>query len=244
MSQGCLICGLTTHLNRVQYRTFILEYSLIRIIGYLFGLGLTMATLLSFFAGVYLWRLNKQLPDHDHLADYAPPIMTRVHAADGDLIAEFAQEHRLFVPIGVIPKNLIQAFLSSEDKNFYEHKGVDGLGVVRAMIKNVSNITQGKRLEGATHRDGCLETLEKLNAQLNGNNWLFGAEARMVDYAILPFIRQCRIANSDWFDSQSQLEDLHRWLQNFLTSDIFNTVMHKYEVWKDEDEPVVFPPAH
>lgn len=123
---------------------------MIRIIGYLFGLGLTMAALLSFFAGVYLWRLNKQLPDHDHLADYAPPIMTRVHAADGDLIAEFAQEHRLFVPIGVIPKNLIQAFLSSEDKNFYEHKGVDGLGVVRAMIKNVSNITQGKRLEGAS----------------------------------------------------------------------------------------------
>ena len=68
-----------------------------------------MAALLSFFAGVYLWRLNKQLPDHDHLSDYAPPIMTRVHAADGDLIAEFAQEHRLFVPIGVIPKNLIQA---------------------------------------------------------------------------------------------------------------------------------------
>ena len=95
-----------------------------------------------------------------------------------------------------------------------------------------------------THRDGCLETLEKLNAQLNGNNWLFGAEARMVDYAILPFIRQCRIANSDWFDAQSQLEDLHRWLQNFLTSDIFNIVMHKYEVWKDEDDPVVFPPAH
>ena len=95
-----------------------------------------------------------------------------------------------------------------------------------------------------THRDGCLETLETLNAQLNGNNWLFGAEARMVDYAILPFIRQCRIANGDWFDSQSQLEDLHRWLQNFLTSDIFNTVMHKYEVWKDEDDPVVFPPAH
>ena len=95
-----------------------------------------------------------------------------------------------------------------------------------------------------TNRDGCLETLEKLNAQLNGNNWLFGSEARMVDYAILPFIRQCRIANSEWFDSQNQLEDLHRWLQNFLTSDIFNTVMHKYEVWKDEDEPVVFPPAH
>ncbi|MFL2929997.1 MAG: glutathione S-transferase [Candidatus Micropelagos sp.] len=94
----------------------------------------------------------------------------------------------------------------------------------------------------ALHRDSCLETLEKLNALLSGNDWLFGAEARMIDYAILPFIRQCRIANSDWFDAQNQLEDLHRWLQNFLTSDIFNIVMHKYDVWNDEDDPVVFPP--
>ena len=94
----------------------------------------------------------------------------------------------------------------------------------------------------ALHRDRCLETLEKLNALLCGNDWLFGAEARMIDYAVLPFIRQCRIANSDWFDAQNQLEDLHRWLQNFLTSDIFNIVMHKYDVWNDEDDPVVFPP--
>ncbi len=94
----------------------------------------------------------------------------------------------------------------------------------------------------ALHQDSCLETLEKLNALLSGNDWLFGAEARMIDYAILPFIRQCRIANSDWFDAQNQLEDLHRWLQNFLTSDIFNIVMHKYDVWNDEDDPVVFPP--
>ena len=94
----------------------------------------------------------------------------------------------------------------------------------------------------ALHRDSCLETLEKLNALLSGNDWLFGSEARMIDYAVLPFIRQCRIANSDWFDAQNQLEDLHRWLQNFLTSDIFNIVMHKYVVWNDEDDPVVFPP--
>lgn len=123
---------------------------MIRIIGYLFGLGLTLLALLGFVAGIYLWRLNKQLPDHDHLADYAPPVMTRVHAADGDLIAEFAQEHRLFVPIGVVPKTLVHAFLSSEDKNFFEHGGVDALGILRAVIKNVSNIIRDKRLEGAS----------------------------------------------------------------------------------------------
>lgn len=93
------------------------------------------------------------------------------------------------------------------------------------------------------HRDACLATLEKLNSQLNGNDWLFGPEARMADYALLPFIRQCRIADPDWFDSQTQLGDLHRWLQNFLNSDIFRLSMRKYEVWKDEDAPVFFPPA-
>ena len=92
------------------------------------------------------------------------------------------------------------------------------------------------------HKNACLETLEKLNTQLNGNDWLFGGEARMVDYALLPFIRQCRIANSEWFDAQTQLEHVHRWLQNFLASDIFNTAMHKYDVWQDDHKPVSFPP--
>lgn len=121
-----------------------------RMIGFLAGLGLTLAALAGFVVGVYLWRLNKQLPDHDHLADYAPPVMSRVHAGDGDLIAEFAQEHRLFVPIRVIPKHLIHAFLSAEDKNFYDHNGVDITGVARAVVKNISNIFEGRRLEGAS----------------------------------------------------------------------------------------------
>lgn len=123
---------------------------LMRVMGFLAGLGLVLVALGGFVVGVYLWRLNKQLPDHDHLADYAPPVMSRVHAGDGDLIAEFAQEHRLFVPIRVIPKPLIHAFLSAEDKHFYSHHGVDVTGVARAMVKNVFNLLEGRRLEGAS----------------------------------------------------------------------------------------------
>lgn len=123
---------------------------LFRLIGYLAGLGLTLAAIGGFFAGLYLWRLNKDLPDHDHLADYAPPVMTRLHAGDGGLIAEFAQEPRIFVPINVIPKHLIEAFLSAEDKNFYDHGGVDVQGVMRAVVKNVFNVIEGRRLEGAS----------------------------------------------------------------------------------------------
>ncbi len=121
-----------------------------RFIGYFAGLGLTLIAISGFFVGVYLWRLNKELPDHDHLSDYAPPVMTRLHAGDGDLIAEFAQEPRIFVPINVIPKQLIEAFLSAEDKNFYDHSGVDIKGVMRAVLKNIFNVIGGQRLEGAS----------------------------------------------------------------------------------------------
>ncbi|MDD9841480.1 MAG: penicillin-binding protein 1A [Alphaproteobacteria bacterium] len=122
----------------------------IRIIGFLTGLGLTLTAVGGFVLGIYLWRLNKELPDYDHLADYAPPVMTRVHAGDGDLLAEFAQEHRLFVPIGAIPKQLIQAFLSAEDKNFYDHNGIDMSGIARAAVKNIFNLLENRRLEGAS----------------------------------------------------------------------------------------------
>ena len=121
-----------------------------RMIGYLLGLGLTCIMILGIIVGLYLWRLNKQLPSYDHLSNYVPSIMTRIHASDGGLIAEFAQEYRIFVPIEVIPQKLIEAFLSAEDKNYYEHYGVDTVGITRAMLNNIFNFLSGKRLEGAS----------------------------------------------------------------------------------------------
>ncbi len=97
-----------------------------------------------------LWSFSRDLPPHDQLAHYEPPVMTRVHAGDGSLIAEFARERRLYVPITAIPEDLINAFLAAEDKNFFEHEGVDMLGVVRAAIANVDNYLNDRRLEGAS----------------------------------------------------------------------------------------------
>ena len=77
------------------------------------------------FAGLTIWHFGRDLPDYQQLAHYEPPIMTRVQAGDGRLLAEYATERRIFVPIGAIPKRVINAFLSSEDKNFYSHHGVD-----------------------------------------------------------------------------------------------------------------------
>lgn len=109
---------------------------------------------ISVFAGValYLYKLSQDLPDYGSLANYQPPITTRVYANDGSLIAEYARERRLFVPIESIPRRVIDAFLSAEDKDFYSHPGVDLNGVMRAAYSNFQNyIANGsKRPEGAS----------------------------------------------------------------------------------------------
>ena len=76
--------------------------------------------------------MSNELPDYEVLAKYEPPVMTRIHANDGSLIAEFARERRIYVPFNAMPEQLIQAFISAEDKNFYQHGGLDIQGIMRA----------------------------------------------------------------------------------------------------------------
>lgn len=90
------------------------------------------------------------LPDHKYLIDYQPPMVTRVYAGDGRLLAEYGNQHRIFVPIGSIPQRLIEAFISAEDKNFYSHEGIDLLGVVRALAVNLGNLGAQRRPVGAS----------------------------------------------------------------------------------------------
>ncbi len=101
------------------------------------------------FGGFLLVALQG-LPSVSQLRDYEPPITSRVHAGDGALVAEFAEEHRLFVPIEAMPDHVRQAFVAAEDQNFFEHSGVDFVGVIRAMVSNVGNMLSGRRLEGAS----------------------------------------------------------------------------------------------
>jgi len=97
-----------------------------------------------------LWYFSIGLPDYKKLSNYQPPISSRVYSADGKLIAEYAIEKRLFVPFESIPDIVINSFLSAEDKNFFNHPGVDAKGILRATFKNIKNISQNKRLEGAS----------------------------------------------------------------------------------------------
>jgi penicillin-binding protein 1A len=111
--------------------------------------------LICAFAGVggilfILQHYGKSLPDYRQLADYKPPVMTRVHAGDGRLMAEYAAEKRVFVPVRAMPRRVVNAFLAAEDKNFYTHRGIDFNSVLRAIFVNIKNIGSGRRPVGAS----------------------------------------------------------------------------------------------
>ena len=97
-----------------------------------------------------LWFFSNDLPDYKFLKEYKAPVSSRVYAGGGELISEFSTEKRLFVPFDSVPKKIIYAFLSAEDKNFFKHPGVDAKGVLRATIRNIDNVLSSKRLEGAS----------------------------------------------------------------------------------------------
>jgi penicillin-binding protein 1A len=123
---------------------------ILRFLGFLFATGSIVALIAAAGIGYFVWANTRDLPDYSQLQDYEPPVMTRVHAADGELLAEYARERRLYLPIQVVPKRLIQAFLSAEDKNFYTHAGVDPEGVIRAMVVNFQNRGSNRRPQGAS----------------------------------------------------------------------------------------------
>lgn len=97
-----------------------------------------------------IYHYSRDLPDYSQLARYYPPSVTRIYSHDGKLMEEYAFERRVFVPINSIPSSLIESFIAAEDKNFYNHPGVDLLGIIRAAFLNISNYLHHRRMEGAS----------------------------------------------------------------------------------------------
>ncbi|MFC3165393.1 penicillin-binding protein 1A [Ciceribacter thiooxidans] len=123
---------------------------MIRLIGYFFGLASVLALAVAVVVAIYLTNLTRDLPDFAVLSSYEPPVATRIHADDGSLMAEYARERRLFLPIQAVPDRVKAAFLSAEDKNFYNHPGVDIYGLGRAILVNLQNFGSGRRPVGAS----------------------------------------------------------------------------------------------
>src|SRR5476649_2135066 len=122
----------------------------LRFLGFLFAAGTILFVVGVAGAAGLLWHFSKDLPDYSQLQDYEPPVMTRVHAADGSLIGEYARERRLYIPIQAVPKLVINGFLAAEDKNFYEHGGLDFTGIARAGVNFVQNYGSSRRPQGAS----------------------------------------------------------------------------------------------
>jgi len=111
-------------------------------------LSVSLVTIVVIF-GV-LWTFSNNIPDYKFLKNYKPPVSSKMYSGNGDLVADFSKEKRIFIPFNAIPEKVINAFLSAEDKNFFSHPGVDAKGVLRATINNIKNIMTSKRLEGAS----------------------------------------------------------------------------------------------
>ena len=114
-------------------------------------ISLSAAFLLIFLIVVsILWAFSNNLPDYKYLKNYKAPVSSKIYSGSGELIQDFSSEKRIFIPYNSIPEIVINSFLSAEDKNFFSHPGIDAKGVLRAVLKNVSNIVNSKRLEGAS----------------------------------------------------------------------------------------------
>ena len=111
---------------------------------------LSLIAVAGFAVAIYAAWLFHDMPDAGDLVDYRPPTSTRAYAWDGTLIGEFSRERRIYVPYDQMPPHMVQAFMAAEDRNFFQHGGVDAMGLTRAMMKNVLNAVQGRRLEGGS----------------------------------------------------------------------------------------------
>ncbi|MFA7433275.1 MAG: penicillin-binding protein 1A [Gemmobacter sp.] len=125
---------------------------MLRFIGSFFGGIVSFITLGLLFGaltvGGVIWYFERDLPSHESLAQYSPPVISRIYSSEGRLIDEFAQERRIFVQIEDVPDLVKDAFISAEDKNFYTHGGYDATGIAAALVEAVRS--RGETLRGAS----------------------------------------------------------------------------------------------
>src|SRR5450432_392947 len=103
-----------------------------RFLGFVFATSAILFIIAAAGVGAVVWKYEQDLPDYSQLQNYEPPVMTRVHAGDGTLLAEYSHERRLYLPSAAIPPLVKNAFIAAEDKNFYIHRGFDPEGILRA----------------------------------------------------------------------------------------------------------------
>ncbi len=125
-------------------------HRVLKFVSYIFGVAGLVFIATAVGLAVYISQIIGDIPDSSDLEDYKPPVLTRIHAADGQLISEFAKERRLFLSIKSVPDLLVKSYLAAEDKSFFQHNGLDFVGIMNAAVQNIINYGTGKRPIGAS----------------------------------------------------------------------------------------------
>ena len=123
---------------------------MLRLLYYLFLLGISLVSVTAIISVSVLWKYGNDLPDYRQLQSYKTKAMTRLYSSDDNIIEEYANEKRVFIPYEAIPELLVNAFIVTEDKNFFTHDGIDFTGISRAIVTNLRNLISGQRLVGAS----------------------------------------------------------------------------------------------
>jgi len=147
-----------------------------------------------------------------------------------DIINWVLNDHKIFeVNLSDEQSNLTKDLIKLFDEKFKFH------------LDRYKYATRYENSDTELHRSKCLEILVNLEKIVHDGKWIFGEDINKLDISILPFIRQFRIADPIWFDSQDGIKKLQNVLNNFLESKLFKDIMHAYDVWKKDSEPVFFP---
>ena len=179
-------------------------------------------------------RLNNK---PDHMLEVSPkgtvPVLVledKVIDESNDIINWVLDDHNIFDEnITIEQLNLTEDLIKLYDEEFKFH------------LDRYKYATRYENSDTELHRSKCLEILVNLEKIVHDGKWIFGEDINKLDISILPFIRQFRIADPIWFDSQDGIKKLQNVLNNFLESKLFKDIMHAYDVWKKDSEPVFFP---
>jgi len=179
-------------------------------------------------------RLNNK---PDQMLEVSPkgtvPVLVlgdKVIDESNDIINWVLNDHKIFeVNLSDEQSNLTNNLIKLFDEKFKFH------------LDRYKYATRYENSDVELHRSKCLEMLVNLEKIVHDGNWIFGENINKLDISILPFIRQFRIADPTWFDSQEDIKKLQNVLNNFLESNLFKDIMYVYDVWKKDSEPVFFP---
>src|SRR5271170_30775 len=190
-------------------------------IGFVFATAAIVFVIVSAVVGAVVWKYEQDLPDYTQLQNYEPPVMTRVHAGDGSLLAEYAHERRLYLPSSAIPPLVKEAFIAAEDKNFYTHRGFDPEGMIRAAIIFA---------EGSKHVQGASTITQQV-----AKNFLLSNE-RTLDRKIREILLSMRIEQAYSKDKilELYLNEIYLGLSNYGVAaaalNYFNKSVHELTI--------------